>query len=36
MLADRIITPEDYQRELNKLGFELTTLPPQEYEDGTE
>jgi hypothetical protein len=29
MLADKIITPEDYQRELNKLGFELTELPPQ-------
>lgn len=29
MLADRVITPEDYQKELNKLGLELTTLPSQ-------
>lgn len=29
MLADRVITPEDYQKELNKLGLELTTLPQQ-------
>lgn len=29
MLADRVITPEDYQKELNKLGFELTILPEQ-------
>ena len=28
-LADRVITPEEYQKELNKLGFELTILPPQ-------
>ena len=27
MLADRVITPEEYQKELNKLGFELTILP---------
>ena len=29
MLADRVISPEDYQKELNKLGLELTVLPPQ-------
>jgi hypothetical protein len=29
MLADRVISPEEYQKELNKLGFELTILPPQ-------
>ena len=29
MLADRVITPEEYQKELNKLGFELTELPKE-------
>lgn len=29
MLADGVITPEDYQKEINKLGFELTSLPKQ-------